>query len=103
MKRELILQDDLIVDQASEDMDALRAVADHCKALQSCGLTRLRQLPGELDVRVLAEVPGIIVEKWCNDHGIAFDEFMRDPSVQKRMLDDPELRAFRIWPGQMGR
>lgn len=101
MKRELILQDDLIVDQASEDMDALRAVADRCKALQSCGLTKLRQLPGELEVRVLAEVPGIIVEKWCNDHGIAFDEFMRDPALQTRMLNDPELRYFRVSPGRV--
>jgi hypothetical protein len=101
VKRELLLVDDKLVDQTTEDLDALRAVADHCKGLQSSGLTKLTKLPGEMEVRHLATIPGFIVEKWCNDHGIAFDEFMRDPSIQTRMLNDPELRYFRVSPGRV--
>lgn len=36
-------------------MDDLHAVADHCKALQSAGLT------GDRDMRALMTVPAIIV------------------------------------------
>jgi len=95
MKRELLIVDDLIVDQTKADLDDLRSVSDHCKRLQSSGLT------GDKEVRHLATIPAFLVEKWLNDHGIAFQEFMRDPKLQTRMLNDPALAYFRVSPGRV--
>jgi hypothetical protein len=101
MKREMLLVDDLIVDQTKADLDDLRSVADHCKSLQSAGLTKLSQLPGELEVRHLATIPAFMVEKWINDNGVTFHEFMGDPKLQTRMLNDPGLAYFRVSPGRV--
>jgi hypothetical protein len=95
MKRELLIVDDLIVDQTKADLDELRAVADHCKRLQSSGLV------GDREVRHLATIPAFIVEKWLNDHGITFQEFMNDSRLQTRMLNDPALAYFRVAPGRV--
>lgn len=96
MRRELIHGGDgQLVDIAEAPMTELQAVADHCKALQNEGLT------GDEDVKVLAHVPGIVIEKWLNDHGITFAEFMRSKEVRARMLNDPDLSAFRVWKGRV--
>jgi len=96
MRRELILNGpDELVDIAEAPMADLHAVADHCKALHNEGFT------GDGDVKVLAHVPAIVIEKWLNDHGITFAEFMRDRSVRARMLNDPALAAFRVWKGKV--
>lgn len=94
MKREMLLVDDLIVDQTTADLDDLRSVADHCKRLQSAGLT------GDREMRHLATIPAFMVEKWLNDHGITFHEFMGDAKIQSRMLNDPALAYFRVAPGR---
>jgi hypothetical protein len=70
-------------------------VADTCKALHNEGLT------GGPDMKVLAHIPDIVVEKWLNDHGITFAEFMRSKEVRAKMLNDPDLSAFRVWKGRV--
>lgn len=94
MQREMIVEDGQIVDLARQSMASLHAVADHCKALQNEGLT------GSADIKVLAHVPAIVVEKWCNDHGVTFREFMGSREVRARMLNDPDLANFRVWKGR---
>ncbi len=95
MQREMIVEDGRIVDLASQSMASLHAIADHCKALQNEGLT------GDRDMKVLAHIPAIIVEKWCNDHGVTFQEFMASKEVRGRMLNDPDLAYFRVWQGRV--
>lgn len=55
------------------NMDDLRAVVDHCKALESAGDT------GDRDFRKLAVIPGIIIQQYMNDNGVSYPEFMRNP------------------------
>lgn len=93
MQRELIEQDGLLVDITRETLPNLHAVADHCQRLRSAGLT------GEKNIRTLGIVPAFLVEKWINDRGIAFTEFMRNPEIQTQMLNDPALAAFRVHEG----
>jgi hypothetical protein len=95
MRREMIVEDDRIVDLAEAPMAELHAVADTCKALHNEGLT------GDGDMKVLAHIPDIVVEKWLNDHGITFAEFMRSKEVRAKMLNDPDLSAFRVWKGHV--
>lgn len=96
MRREMIVHEPgVLADIATETLDNLRVVSDHCQRLRSSGLT------GDADMKVLAHVPGFMIEKWCNDHGVTFAEFMRDRAIQAKMLNDPDMRAFRVYEGRV--
>ena len=56
---------------------------------------------GSKDMRHAASFPNVIVEQYINDAGITFAEFVRNPVHAQRMLNDPALRAFRVWPGRV--
>lgn len=56
---------------------------------------------GSADMRLAADFPLVIVEKYCNDAGITVEEWMRDATHMRRMLNDPGLSDFRIWPGRI--
>lgn len=58
----------------------------------------LRDLTPSKEMRHVARIPAVIVEKYCNLAGIHFSEFMRNPDHLQRVLDDPDLRHFRIAP-----
>lgn len=62
---------------------------------------RVAGLIGSSEMRHAASLPMVIVEAYCNDKGITFQEFMTDPQHVKRMLNTPELRAFRVWEGRV--
>lgn len=77
------------------NMDDLQIVADHCAALRGVGAT------GSSEMKHVASVPAIIVQKYINDNGITFAEFMREPKHADRLLADPALSAFRVWTGRV--
>lgn len=76
-------------------MDDLKMVAEHCGALRSAGFT------GSKDMKLAARVPGFFVQKYLNDNGITFAEFMRDNKHVDRFLADPALAHFRVWQGRV--
>lgn len=76
-------------------MDDLKAVAEHCGQLRSAGET------GASDMKLAARVPAFFVQKYINDNGITFAEFMRDNKHVDRFLADPALSHFRIWRGKI--
>ena len=77
------------------NLDDIRAVADHCQALQNAGMT------GDRDMWALMTVPAIIVQQYMNENGVSYPEFIRNPEHAKRMLNDPALSAFRIHRGRI--
>jgi hypothetical protein len=76
-------------------MADLQAVADDCAGRRGVGAT------GSSDMKHVARVPAFIVQKYLNDNGVSYAEFMRDPRHADRMLADPALKAFRIWEGRV--
>lgn len=78
-----------------ESLDDLKAVADVCKGLQNSGLTGTREM------RHLAEFPGFLIEAYCHQHGIEWDEWFRNPVHCQRMLQDPDLAHFRVDRGRV--
>lgn len=70
-------------------------IAEHTQALSREGLH------GSSEMRHAASFPMVIVEKYMNDKGITFNEFMADKSHIKTMLSDPALSAFRVWGGRV--
>lgn len=56
---------------------------------------------GSKEMRHAASIPMVLVEAYCNDKGISFDQFMADPAHIKTMCNDPALKAFRVWEGRV--
>ena len=54
---------------------------------------------GSSELKHAARIPMVIIEKYCNDSGIEFSEFMHNKDHQRRLLNDPALSYFRIWKG----
>lgn len=56
---------------------------------------------GSKEVKLAASIPDILIEKYCQDNGITYREWCVDPAHIRRMLSDPAMAAFRIWPGKI--
>ena len=69
------------------------AIAEYAKAQHNGGYT------GTSEVKHAARLPLVIVEQYCNDSGISFEEFMKNPVHVARCVKDPKNDAFRIWKG----
>lgn len=54
---------------------------------------------GTSEMRHAARFPRVLVDKYCNDNGITFEEWMKDKTHIRRMLSDPDLSYFRVWKG----
>lgn len=70
-------------------------IAEHAKALHNAGLH------GTSEMKHAASIPFVMVERYCNDNGITFSEWSSDKAHIRRMLNDPALAHFRIWPGRI--
>lgn len=70
-------------------------ILEHTKAMHNEGLH------GSSDMRLAASIPLVVVEKWCNDNHVSYEELGRSAELKKRMLNDPALGLFRIWKGRV--
>lgn len=85
---------------ALQDGDLITGTVQDCTPI----LERTKALHNEgyhggSDMRHAASLPMVLVEKYCNERGITFADFMRGREHIKAMLNDPALSYFRIWPG----
>jgi hypothetical protein len=70
-------------------------IAEITKALHNEGIH------GDKEFRHAASIPFVIIETYCNNHGLTLADFWQNPAHIKTMLNDPDLKAFRIWPGRV--
>ena len=70
-------------------------IAEYTKEKHNVGLH------GSSEMKHAATLPFVIVEKYCNLNGIDFRECMDNPEHIRRMLNDPDLQAFRVWKGRV--
>ena len=70
-------------------------IAELCKAQQASGQV------GSSDMKLAARIPYVMVEAYCNRHNVEFSEVMQNPVHMKRMVNDPDLSAFRVWKGRV--
>ena len=52
------------------------------------------------DMHHVARFPRVVVEKYCNETGITFREWLQNADHARRMLNDPALAGFRVHEGQ---
>lgn len=49
----------------------------------------------------VGDLPLIIAEKYCNEVGITFEEFMCNPEHITRIMNNPDYSRFRVWEGRV--
>lgn len=86
------LVDDTMTVQRTQDCTP---IAEYAMAQSAAGFT------GSSEMKHAARIPMVIVEKYCNERGITYSDFMRDPAHIKRITEDPDNAAFRIWKGRL--
>ena len=77
------------------------SVQDCTPILEDATRRRVEGLHGTHEMKHAAKFPAVVVERYCNTHGITFADFMRDKIHIRRMLADPDLSGFRIWGGKV--
>lgn len=70
-------------------------ILERTKALHNEGIH------GSSEMRHAASFPAVIVETYCNQRGLTFEQFMQDRSHIRAMLSDPALSGFRVWAGRV--
>lgn len=83
------------------DEGVIERVQDVEPILNDCKVRHNENMHGSSDTRHAARIPNIIIEKYCNTHGITFHEFMNNEDHVRNLLNDPALSHFRIWKGRI--
>lgn len=91
--RTTILETDgkLIIGQSQD----CTAIAEYAKQAQSLGNV------GSSDMKHAAKIPDVIINKYLNETGISYQELMSNPVHFRRICNNPDNAAFRIWRGQV--
>lgn len=56
---------------------------------------------GSSEFRHVANIPGILIENYCYQKGISWQEFFKEKQHIKNMCNDPDLAYFRVAPGKV--
>lgn len=56
---------------------------------------------GSSDMRHAGRAPFVVVEKFCNERGITFQDFCNEVSHKIAFLNSPDYAACRIWQGKV--
>ena len=79
-----------------------QSVQDCTPILERAQMLHKSGAHGSKDVKHAAHLPAILVEKYCNDKGITFAEFLnRKEGHVRAMLNDKSLEGFRVWKGNV--
>lgn len=85
------LEEDRIVVTRSQNVGA---IVDRAKALSNEGFH------GRPDARVMASIPGVVIEHYLTLQGKTLRDWMTDPGLRKKFLNDPDYADLRIWKGR---
>lgn len=91
-----ILDNDNLVIVSHATTDALRAAADYAAAVRDSGYDATKG-----DMGYVGSVPVFVIRQWCNDNGIDYRDFCRSDKYNERLLNSPEVQAFRTWKGRL--
>ena len=92
MRHGLTLEDDKIVSYVQQDV---APVIEQTALLRDIGHV------GGSDMKHCATLPLVLIEAYCNDHGITYQEWVQNPVHIKAMLNNPANEPFRVWKGRI--
>jgi hypothetical protein len=85
-------EDDRIIVTRSQNVGA---IVDRAKALSNEGFH------GRPDARVVASIPPVVIEHFLNVQGKTMRDWLNDPGLRKKFLNDPDYADLRIWKGKL--
>lgn len=56
---------------------------------------------GSKDWKHAAKIPNVVVEAYCNKHGITMAELLADKKHLRAIVNDSANQPFRIWQGKV--
>ena len=56
---------------------------------------------GEKDMKLMAVIPGILIEQYCYINHISWAEFFADQKHIKALCNDPDNKYWRVAPGRV--
>jgi hypothetical protein len=83
------------------DTTAIERIQDCTPIVEHATALRHEGIHGDKEMRHAARFPMVVVERYCNEKGITFEEWMGNPEHAKAMLNDSALAAFRVWEGRV--
>ena len=86
------VEDGVLVISRRQDVEP---ILERAKAMHREGLH------GSSEMRLAAEIPNVLIEDYCNRNGITYQEWAQNKEHKRRLLNDPAIAAFRIWPGRV--
>jgi hypothetical protein len=89
------LDDDHDVYVYEESLDDLEHVRKYCQHMRDTYQW------GPPHMRNYGVIPNIFVQMYMNVNNVSYGDFSRNPEHSKRLLNDPALRDFRIYPGRV--
>lgn len=92
MRHGLAIQDDQLVSYVEQDT---APILDLAHDLRTQGKT------GSSEFRHAATLPMVLIEIYCQEKGITFQEWIQNPIHAKTMVNDPALGKLRIWKGRV--
>ena len=90
------VQDGLIIEHAMQDVEPALRQLDDMRIDGLDGYTK------DKDLLFIGKIPETLVYQWCQDHGVKIQELLHDPDgdIAYKMLNDPDLRRFRLFDGR---
>lgn len=88
----IAVEDDKLITGTSQDCEW---ILDRCAAMRNEGMH------GSKEMRLVADIPVVTVETYCNLNGITLAEWYANPDHIRRMVNDPDLSKLRIAPGRV--
>lgn len=89
---ELLIEDGLMHANVVQDVEPI---------LEDAKRRHNEGVHGSSEMRHAAEIPNVLIEAYCNQAGITYEEWCRNKDHIRRVLNDPALAHFRIWKGRV--
>lgn len=86
---------DRLIVEREQDVEPVLIQTAQLRALNPSGYTPSK------DLKHVAEVPFILVEKWANEAGMTVSDWLADPELMRRKLNDPENAFLRTGKGRL--
>lgn len=56
---------------------------------------------GSNELKLAATIPNVIIEKYMNERGVSFAEVIGNDFHMRAIVNDPDNKMFRVWPGRI--
>lgn len=84
-----------------EDKIIVSSIQDAQPTLDFCSDKRSSGGGSGAELKHAARIPMVVIENYMNRMGISWADFLRNKEHARNLLNDTDLKHFRIWPGRV--